>query len=107
MKRHYKSPAGYEEDIYAIHEVFYDKKLMPDSWTKDSVGIQGETLKELQEDFERFRKAFEKPILDEEELLKELEARREKSWSTRMQSIRSIGLRLKNTWISLTKRFKI
>ena len=49
---------------YNIHSVYYDKEGEPFAWSKDPQSPFGETLEELENDLERFRKAFEKPILE-------------------------------------------
>lgn len=51
------------EDIYAIHEAFYDDDK-PTSITEESVRPQGQTLEELQRDCKNYVKALERPVLE-------------------------------------------
>lgn len=56
------------EDQFAIYEVYYNKRGKVKMWSSDPVFICGETLKELVKDFKLYAKAFEKPVLDYNEL---------------------------------------
>lgn len=47
---------------YAIHEVYYNKKGEIKHWT-DAVSPSGATLCELNDDFDWYKLAFEKPVL--------------------------------------------
>ena len=53
-------------EIYAIHEVYYTSGDAR-ATTVQPCWPQGETLEELKEDFEWYRKALEKPVLDYED----------------------------------------
>lgn len=57
-----------EPYYYQIHEVYYNDGREIDSWTVDAVAPHGETLEELINDIEWFKKATEQPVLDEVEL---------------------------------------
>lgn len=61
MRRNYDDIG---EILYKIHEVYYDKKGNVIMWTEDSTSPSGDTPEELKEDFEYFKKALSKPILD-------------------------------------------
>jgi hypothetical protein len=51
------------EDVYAIHEVYYEDDV-PVSMAVDPSCPQGETIEELREDLEHYRTALDKPILE-------------------------------------------
>jgi hypothetical protein len=55
----------YVEVFYAVHEVYYREANdnHPHSWTKGAVSPKGETREELQDDLNRWLKAFSKPML--------------------------------------------
>ena len=55
-----------KEPLYAIHEVFYENDK-PKSVTQEPCWIQGETILELKSDFELYKKAFDKPVLNYED----------------------------------------
>lgn len=55
------------EESYGIHEVYYDEQGKPKMYSKDPVPAYGETLLELKEDMERLLKAFNTPILTEDD----------------------------------------
>jgi len=57
-----KSTKG-EEKVFLIHEVYYSDDGTINGWT-NPVYPQGETLEELQADFENQKRAFEKPLLE-------------------------------------------
>jgi hypothetical protein len=50
-------------DVFAIHEVYYEDD-MPGSMAVEPCYPQGETIEELREDFEHYRLALDKPILE-------------------------------------------
>ena len=54
----------YEEDVYTIHEVYYDEEGNPELTTESACYPQGETLDELREDMEFYRRALSKPVLE-------------------------------------------
>jgi hypothetical protein len=58
------------EDIFGIHEVYYDEQGNVKNWTINTLGPQGETYEELIEDLSMWMTAFDKPLLDEAELEK-------------------------------------
>lgn len=62
---------------FGIHEVHYDDQGNVKGHTVESVGIVGETYREAAEEWMRFARAFEKPILEyvEGEGYRETEAR--------------------------------
>lgn len=51
------------DDFYGIHEVHYDDKKVAESLTTESVGIIGDNFEDLMAVHERFRKAFQQPVL--------------------------------------------
>jgi len=51
-------------DYYAIHEVYYDDNLNPHSCSADPIYPYGDSLEELNIDFNLMKSAFSKPILD-------------------------------------------
>jgi len=54
----------YDGEIYLeIHEVYYNSKKVPDSYTFNSVGVGGENIKELEWVLQRMKEALNKPIL--------------------------------------------
>ena len=59
-----------EEPHFSIHEVYYNELEEVVSYTAHSVSPYGDTYDELERDLELFLSAKDKPILDEEELLK-------------------------------------
>ena len=56
-----------EDDWYQIHEVYYDSKLEPNSWTLEGIKPGGNTLKDLRDELIRMLEATEKEILDYKE----------------------------------------
>lgn len=59
--KHEKVDGG--DDWYQIHEVYYDSKLEPDSWTVDGVNPGGNTLEDLRDELIWMLEATEKEIL--------------------------------------------
>jgi hypothetical protein len=51
--------------LYTIKEVYYSSKGKPMWWSVEPDSPQGETLKELKEDFECYKEALNKPVLVE------------------------------------------
>lgn len=60
---------------FTIHEVYYDPDGTPNSWTIQPVAALGETLGELREELERMLHATGLPVLDEERLVAQAQAR--------------------------------
>ncbi len=56
-----------EDEIYAIHEVHYNKDGKPSGVTVEPSWPQGETLEELQRDFEHYQEALQKEVLNYED----------------------------------------
>ena len=55
-------------ELLRIKEAYYDEdKKNPSSLTVEAVYAQGETLEELKEDFNLMLKAFDKPVIKDEE----------------------------------------
>jgi len=52
-----------DDDWYQIHEVYYDSKREPDSWTADGISPGGNTLEDLRDELIRMLEATEKEIL--------------------------------------------
>jgi len=61
---------------FAVHEVYYDDDGAIRAWTKESIEPYGETLEELVDDHKRVALAFEKPVLDLDQMNKDFEMRR-------------------------------
>ena len=61
------------EDLFAIHEVYYDEAGKPAAVTADAMTPDGDTLEELRETFEQFREAFDQPVLQYEDFSLSLE----------------------------------
>jgi hypothetical protein len=55
-----------DDDWYQIHEVYYNSKQEPGSWTKEGITPGGNTLEELRDELTRMLEATEKEILDYE-----------------------------------------
>ena len=53
-----------DDDWYQIHEVYYDSKREPDSWTADGISPGGNTLEDLRDELIRMLEATEKEILN-------------------------------------------
>ena len=49
---------------YGIHEVYYDDKQEPSSYSEDSIAPYGQTLEEIKSDLEKMVTALSKPVLD-------------------------------------------
>jgi len=64
--RIFKTKAG-----YAIKETYYDENDKIHLWDSEDI-ICSDTLEELEQYFDWMKLAFEKEILDEEKLLKEI-----------------------------------
>lgn len=58
---------------YDVHEVYYNADGSIKAWTENSIKPSGETIEELKEDFSMQLRAFEKPILDYDQLSAELD----------------------------------
>lgn len=63
-----KSHDDFEELSYQIHEVYYEDDGSIMAWTESAMQPLGETPEELREDIRFFLKAFQKPILEEQEV---------------------------------------
>ena len=59
---------GVKEDVYAIHEVYYNNKSKPVAVTTNPCHIQGETVEDLKDDLKFYRQAFDKPVLNFEDI---------------------------------------
>ena len=53
-----------DDDWYQIHEVYYNSKREPDSWTLDGIKPGGNTLENLRDELIMMLEATEKEILD-------------------------------------------
>lgn len=62
------APGAYE---YSVHEVYYNNDGEIDCWTEPTYPY-GESFLELQNDMNGFKKATQKPILEEKEIDGEL-----------------------------------
>lgn len=52
-----------DRQYFTIREVYFDDNGNPDSVTKEEMSPGGETLEELMKDYERYKKAFDSPII--------------------------------------------
>ena len=63
-----------KETVYSIHTVFYDELNRLNSWTKEPTtpisceDTEEMSLDELRWELEQYQKAFDKPVLDWDEL---------------------------------------
>lgn len=64
VRRVYRHDDGTTSESFMVHEVYYDEDGRPTSCTADGVEPYGETLEELVDDLERFRRAAELPTLE-------------------------------------------
>ena len=55
-----------DEYSHGIYEVYFDEHGGIDGWTECQVSPRGDTIKELEDDLQRFLGALDKPILDYE-----------------------------------------
>jgi len=62
-------------DVFVIHEVYYDADGRIEYITADPVYPGGETLAELKDDALAYLAAFAKPVLDYEDVVKQIEGR--------------------------------
>lgn len=53
-----------DDDWYQIHEVYYDSKRKPESWTVEGIAPGGNTLEDLRDELLKMLEATEKEILD-------------------------------------------
>ncbi len=54
----------FDDEIYAVHEVFYDDDGNPVGCTEKSVRIGEYSLKSLSETIDLMKQALDKPVLD-------------------------------------------
>lgn len=64
------------ESSFEVYEVYYDDAGTPYARSSAAVEPHGDTKEELQKDFERQLKAFEKPVLNKQEFDDFLEEKR-------------------------------
>ena len=60
-------------ELFGVHRVHYSDESEKISWTTNPVNIMGGDLDELKRDLERYLLAFNKEVLDYNELEKEYE----------------------------------
>ncbi len=60
------------ETIFKIHEVYYNDKGIPCSYTENEVSLWGESVEELVWATDEIKKCFEKPVLSAEHFPKEI-----------------------------------
>ena len=58
-----KSKDG-EDDYYQIHEVYYNNKGEPDSWTTNGVTVGAESVEGLRWVLEKMLESLDKEVLD-------------------------------------------
>jgi hypothetical protein len=52
------------DDIwFSIHEVYYDEKETPESYTSNGVSVGGNSIKDLSWTLDKMKKCLNKPIL--------------------------------------------
>ena len=56
------------EEIYAVHEVYYDEDGFPSMVTEKPIPVQGETYEELVKDVVHYIAALAYPILEYDEI---------------------------------------
>jgi len=61
-------PTPMDEDYYSIHEVFYDDNNAVDKYSAEPCGFGSETLEGLGRVMNMVQEAFNKPVLDAEDL---------------------------------------
>ena len=57
-----RSRDGFEH--FAVHEVYYDHRGLPNAVTTDPVDVRGYSLDDAKGCYEMMAEAFEKPVLD-------------------------------------------
>ncbi len=62
---------------YAVYSVYYDDDGSVQSWSAEPMVLNGGSVEDLTEEFERFRRALSEPVLDYDAPLPEPEATRE------------------------------
>ena len=65
-----KTNTGYDmlDEYYGIHEVYYDDDGNPEMVTVDPVGIVGDSLLELRQEYVYYLRALLRPVLDYEDI---------------------------------------
>ena len=53
-----------DEVMYGIHEVYYNEKDQPESWTQDPVSPLVDSEEELKDVLRLMSEALDKPVLD-------------------------------------------
>lgn len=73
MKRKNSSYWNYRviesEEVFRIHEVYYNKKGEITAFSEDPITPLGETLNELRGDLEYYLQALDRPVLKKEEIV--------------------------------------
>jgi hypothetical protein len=64
---------GVRGDWLEVREVYYDDEGNPEAYTADEAGPGGETLDELRADHALIAQAFERPIINAEDLPRDAE----------------------------------
>jgi len=59
--------------FYEIHEVYYRLDSTIKGWTENPINPSGEILEELKQDFSKQLLAFERPIIDYDQLARSVE----------------------------------
>jgi len=57
------------EEVFRIHEVYYNKKGEITAFSEDPITPLGETLDELRGDLEYYMQALDRPVLKKEEIV--------------------------------------
>lgn len=61
--------SDYTEETYAIHEVYYRADGSIRGWTDEPARPTADTLEDLKSVLEMFKVAFDKPVLNKDELI--------------------------------------
>lgn len=64
IRRMFPDAAPSDQVQYGIHEVYYDPKRRPPSFTEDPMEVVGDSIEELRETLAHMLSCLDKPILD-------------------------------------------
>lgn len=66
---------GSDDSSFGIHEVYYDEQNRVTAWSENPIAVTAESAEDLAEEMDLMREALAKPVLNEAELMREIEAR--------------------------------
>jgi len=72
MKKESKDCSGEASEWLELHEVYYDSKGNIEEYSENGICVGGSNLKELELDLLHMFEALKKPVLDADELAKNL-----------------------------------